>query len=269
MRLVVRHVYSCLVTSLLLGGVARAAQQPDDYSKQLENIIVEKIVNEHNEATTNDGKPAGKKEIGKGITKVIKEELKESYLQFLASSDLATWSELQTRFNSVEEVTRKFREKYAAELNGQATTQPVSNQTQAPAPAPDMTNASASPIDSMPTATQNAPQPMTAQSTFPAPDANMTAMNPDPMATAPAAPAPVVTNHAQINPAPMPAPVAPMASPVQPVPVVAPAATPILAPTPASMVTPIPAPVMPAASPALDSMPGAISDNQPVEMPMA
>lgn len=253
MRLVVRHVYSCLVTSLLLGSVASAAQQTDDYSKQLENIIVEKIVNERNEATTNDGKPAGKKEIGKGITKFIKEELKESYLQFLASSDLATWSELQTRFNSVEEVNRKFREKYAAELNGQATTQPASNQPQAPVPAPDMTNQPAAPMDSMPTTDPNAPQPMTNQSTFPAPDVNTPGMNPDPMAAAPA----------------LPAPVTPMVSPVQPAPLIAPAVTPIPAATPAPMVTPIPAPVMPATSPALDSMPGAISDNQPVEMPMA
>lgn len=128
MRCVSKTILISCLTGLFVGaGVV--AQQSDSLLTPAENQQIEKTVNDQNGT---DAKPKEKREIGKETTKYLKESLKEAYLQFLASSDLATWGELKDRFNNVLDVTDRFKQKYAADLGINGVSAPIVQPTLMP-----------------------------------------------------------------------------------------------------------------------------------------
>lgn len=183
---------SYLLTSLLLGSLLSAAQQTEEYSKQLEGLLVSKITNERNDAKLIEEKQANKKEIGKETTKYIKEEVKEAYLQFLSTSDLSMWPELKERFDKVKQACEKFEQKYKSELGVQTTS---SSSTSVVTPSllssPQMSTASGSvlaqqaptPVEVTPT-TSTVMAPIQDQN-MPVPVVPMTTMVSEPVATIP------------------------------------------------------------------------------------
>jgi len=104
------------------------------------------------------------KEIGSVVVFDIK-QMKDSFIDFLATSELATFDELNMKVKKVDEVLQLFKAKYSADLSGSQApavqSQPAAAVTpppQVPAPTPVMPT-SVTPPPSSPTPSEPAPVP--------------------------------------------------------------------------------------------------------------
>lgn len=80
--------------------------------------------------TTPEGdKNIVKKDIGEAVVSEIKLSLRPAYLDLLASSDLASWSDIKNRLEAVQKVTEAFVAKYANDLTGEGGGAPAVTQT--------------------------------------------------------------------------------------------------------------------------------------------
>lgn len=228
------------------------------YVRELEEAFAAKILHEKEEPTSvfrtskqgNNG--PGNKDVGDVVVRDIKSMLKAPYLDLLASSELATWNDVKSRFEVAKRATELFEMKYSIELKGGATT-PL-------APATPSVTVPSSP----------APMPAPAPAGMPGPDTNMgmpAVTPPPPPAVIPApAPAGMLGSDMGMMPPP-PAPV-PMGMPA-----VTPPPPPAAIPAPAGMPSPdmgmgIPGltpPPLPAPAPA--GMPGTVPQPLPAPAP--
>jgi len=194
--------------------------------------------------TTPEGdKNIVKKDIGEAVVSEIKSSLRPAYLDLLASSDLASWSDIKNRLEAVQKATEAFVAKYTNDLMGEAGGTPAVTPTPTvpvSSPVPEVVT----PVD--PTQPTVVPAVVTSTPVEPTPAPAVV-----PATEASVAQPPVVTPEIAAPTVPVAEP-APVVIPSTPVPVTTP---PPSTPVAASIIPPSTPELTPAAVPVVPVQP--------------
>lgn len=244
----------CSVSTSSLLAITTKKASRKSYTRELEEAFAAKILQEKGEPisvfkSSKDG-AAGHKEVGGSVVTDIKTMLKNPFLDLLASSDLAGWTDVKGRFEAVKRAIELFEVKYSIELKGSAST-----------PAATPTSMGMSSSDMGVSAT---PAPIGSSSTTPPVIAATPGSTPMGMNGMGMSAAPVPSSAPSVTPPPaLPAP-APMGMGDMGMPSAVPATPPASSPMGAPSVTP--PPVLPAPAPM--GMPSATPSTPAVPSPM-